>query len=222
MRVLLDSNIWRYVADQSAHEALDRCVSDAGIELVVVPALVSEARDLKDDATRKAILRLLANPARTRLMPEAFLEAQEIKDVIRRFRQEWLVRDPDLREVNALKLDWQRTDGGFWSRVYEISIHQGPTKPYVGNGSMPSRDRHQRRSANASLLASRPSRRSVFATPTACLHQRFLAGGENRLNTGACLVSTIFRPNSLSMKVLIESGLIAKSTLRQSKIHKNL
>jgi hypothetical protein len=117
MRVLLDSNIWRYVADQSAHEALDRCVSDAGIELVVVPALVSEARDLKDDATRKAILRLLANPARTRLMPEAFLEAQEIKDVIRRFRQEWLVRDPDLREVNALKLDWQLTDGGFWSRV---------------------------------------------------------------------------------------------------------
>jgi hypothetical protein len=50
-------------------------------------------------------------------MPETFLEVIEIKDVIRRFRAEWLIPDPDLTEVSALKWDWQRLEGGFWSRA---------------------------------------------------------------------------------------------------------
>ncbi len=130
MKVLLDSNLWRYVANQNAGAALEQCALKSHVQLVVVPALVFEARELKDDPVRKAILKLLAQPAWTRLMPEAFLEAQEIKTAIRRFRPEWLVPSPDLTEVNALELDWRRDDGGFWSRAHD------DTAPPVTNESL--------------------------------------------------------------------------------------
>ncbi|HET6978659.1 MAG TPA: hypothetical protein VFI24_20175 [Pyrinomonadaceae bacterium] len=119
MKVLLDSNVWRYVANQNAGAALEQCALKSDVQLVVVPALVFEARKLKDDPVRNAILKLLAHPAWTRLMPEAFLEAQEIKTAIRRFRPDWLIPSPDLTEVNALELDWRRDDGGFWSRAHD-------------------------------------------------------------------------------------------------------
>jgi hypothetical protein len=118
VKVLLDSNVWRYVANQNAGGALEQCALKSDVQLVVVPALVFEARGLKDDPVRKAILKLLAHPAWTRLMPEAFLEAQEIKTTIRRFRPEWLIPRPNLTQVNALELDWRREDGGFWSRAH--------------------------------------------------------------------------------------------------------
>src|ERR1041385_6385602 len=105
MKVMLDSNVWRYVANQNAGAALEQCALKNDVHVVVVPALVFEARELKDDPVRKAILKLLANPTWTRLMPEAFLEAQEIKTAIRYFRPEWLIPSPDLTEVKALELD---------------------------------------------------------------------------------------------------------------------
>lgn len=119
MKVLLDSNVWRYVANENAGAALEQCAFTSDTQLVVVPALVFEARELKDEPLRKALLKLLAHPAWTRLMPEAFLEAQEIKTAFRHFRPEWLIPSPDLTEVNALELDWRRNDGGFWSRAYD-------------------------------------------------------------------------------------------------------
>ena len=118
MKILLDSNVWRYVANQNAGAALEECALRSYVQLVVAPALVFEARGLRDDPVRKEILKLLAQPAWTRLMPEAFLEAQEIKTAIRRLRPEWLIPNPDLTEVNALELDWRRNNGGFWSRAH--------------------------------------------------------------------------------------------------------
>jgi hypothetical protein len=119
MKVLFDSNVWRYVANQDAGAALELCALENDVHVVVVPALVFEARGLRDDPVRKAILKLLARRTWKRLMPEAFLEAQEIKTAIRRYRPEWLIRSPDLTEVNTLELDWMRDEGGFWSRAEE-------------------------------------------------------------------------------------------------------
>lgn len=117
MKVLLDSNVWRYVADHGDGNELANCSAEFGTEIVVAPALVFEARALKDDAMRKKILELLGLPSWRRLMPEAFLEAEEIKNIVRRLRPEWLVPHPDLSEVNRLRLDWERADGGFWSNA---------------------------------------------------------------------------------------------------------
>lgn len=119
MKVLLDSNVWRYVADQEASGALRQAAAESGAELVVVPALIYEARNLEDISLRKRILRLLASPYWIRLMPEVLLEAEEIKNIVRRFRGEWLIGKPGLSEVNRLKWDWERPEDGFWSRARE-------------------------------------------------------------------------------------------------------
>lgn len=111
--------MWRYIVDQNAGEKLRRCALENEVHIVVVPALVSEVRALRDDRVRGAILKLLAHPGWTRQMPEAFLEAQEIKAAVRRLRPEWLIPSPDLTEVNALELDWVRDVGGFWSRAHD-------------------------------------------------------------------------------------------------------
>jgi hypothetical protein len=90
-KVLLDSNVWRYVADFGDASDLEEACAATGTAVVVVPALVFEARGLQDDDTRKKILALLARPAWTRLMPEAYLETEDIKAIVRRHRPEWLI-----------------------------------------------------------------------------------------------------------------------------------
>jgi hypothetical protein len=117
MKVLLDSNVWRYFADHDGGNELVTIAKVQGIEIAVAPALVFEARALMDELTRKKILKLLANPSWKRVMPEAFLEAEEFKAIVRHFRPEWLIASPDLREVERLRLDWEIAEGGFWSRA---------------------------------------------------------------------------------------------------------
>jgi hypothetical protein len=117
VKVLLDSNIWRYLADADAIKDLELIVSESEVELVVVPALIFEVNGLKDHTLRKKILRMLANPRWTRIMPEAFLEAEEIKNIVQKFRAEWIIPDPELSEVIKSKRDWECLENGFWSRA---------------------------------------------------------------------------------------------------------
>lgn len=119
MKVLLDSNVWRYIADYGDVDKLVQVTEECRVEIVVAPALVFEAMNLEDEATRRKILRLLAHPRWTRLMPEAFLEAEEIKSIIRRLRPSWLLPAPNLTEVAQLRYDWERPEGGFWSNAGE-------------------------------------------------------------------------------------------------------
>lgn len=117
MRVLLDSNVWRYVADQNAGPDLIRRSAEHKVEIVVVPALVFEAWQFRDDQRRRKILGLLADKNWRRLMPECYLEAEEIKAIVHHLRPEWLVKNPNLTEVNRQRWDWERAEGGFWSRA---------------------------------------------------------------------------------------------------------
>jgi hypothetical protein len=89
MRVLLDSNVRRYLVDHGDLHALEAAATAAGVEIVVVPGLVFEARLLRDDATRKKILAWLAHAAWTRLMPQTYLEAEEFKAIVHRRRPAW-------------------------------------------------------------------------------------------------------------------------------------
>lgn len=114
MKVFLDTNLWRYIADTDAFNTLEKISSDSGIELVVAPALVNEVRQFRDDNLRKKILKMIASPSMVRLMPEAYLEAEEIKAVIEKYRKEWLVQDPDRSEVDLLIEDWKSHSDGFW------------------------------------------------------------------------------------------------------------
>lgn len=117
MKVFLDTNIWRYIADTGAFNTLVETASNNGIELVVAPALVHEVRQLRDDTLRKKILNIIASPRLVRLMPEIYLEAEDIKKIMEKYRREWLIPNPDGSECDSLIDNWTKSEGGYWEDV---------------------------------------------------------------------------------------------------------
>jgi len=117
MKVFFDTNIWRYIADSEAFNALVEAASSNGIELVVAPALVHEVRQLRNDILRKKILNIITSPILLRLMPEAYLEAEDIKKVIEKYRRGWLTQSPDRSECNLLIEDFKKIEGGYWGNA---------------------------------------------------------------------------------------------------------
>jgi hypothetical protein len=117
MKVFLDTNIWRYIADADAFNTLATAASDNGVELVVAPALVHEIRQLRDDTLRKKILKMVTSSSMVRLMPEAYLEAEEIKKVFEKYRRDWLIQAPDCSEIDILVDDYKNPVSGFWTNA---------------------------------------------------------------------------------------------------------
>lgn len=115
-RVLLDTNIWRYIIDNEAQGALLRGARDGSYQVQIAPGVLYEALRLKNVTLRAALVRLMTNRRFQRLMPEAYSESIEILREIERARPDWLRKVPDLESFNRLKKDWTRTRGGFWAR----------------------------------------------------------------------------------------------------------
>ena len=116
MRVLLDTNVWESLAQASAGERLRVLASKLGHEILVSPAVVYEAIRNPDGTARKVTLDLLTNASWTRLMPEAFSEADELLRELERLRPEWLETSPDLRGFRINRRDWTSKER-FWRRV---------------------------------------------------------------------------------------------------------
>ncbi|HWV32428.1 MAG TPA: hypothetical protein VN038_22355 [Dyadobacter sp.] len=116
-RVLLDTNIWSYIADANAGDALVATAKRASLEIAIAPSIADEARAISDDSARKRILKLMGRPEWQRLMPEAFLECEELFEVVRQLRPHWIIDNPNLIEFNRLRYDWVRRKGGFWDRL---------------------------------------------------------------------------------------------------------
>lgn len=124
-RILLDTNIWRALADADAGQALLSTSKNNGLEIVIAPAVVYETLAMGDVVVRNRILRMQAAQHWTRLMPDAFTECLEIRNEVRRLHPEWLASDPDLSLFNRHERDWRRktasgkgySQQGFWDRV---------------------------------------------------------------------------------------------------------
>jgi hypothetical protein len=126
-RVLLDTNVWNYLAAHSGAAELAAACRGGGVTVVVAPAAVYEALAVTDKTTLSARSRLLTDERWKRLMPEAYLESQEILDQVRKFRPCWLLSKPPRGESQKLFRDWRRNGTGFWARVrerpYEAAEH---------------------------------------------------------------------------------------------------
>ncbi len=116
-RILLDTNVWSYIADQEAVSAVAQAARARSVEIVVTPSLVDELRRISDTTLRRKALQTITHPAWTRLMPEIYDECLELKAEIKRLRPEWVIASPKLTEVNRLRYDWIRRTGGFWDRA---------------------------------------------------------------------------------------------------------
>lgn len=113
-RMLLDTNVWRYVADARREDALIRFAKDGRWHVQIAPAVVFETLRFNDVALMRTIVGVQTKPQFHRLMPEAFSEAQEILTAIRSLRPGWLRDVPHLETVAALRDEWSRK--GFWRR----------------------------------------------------------------------------------------------------------
>lgn len=117
MRILLDSNIWRYVVDAHQVPALRNAVRRSKHSLVIAPAVLYEAAHTFDKVLRNALLSAMVDPSWKRLMPEAYSEAEEFKSEVRRLRPEWLRAHPNLERFKRIRYDWLRSKGGLWDRM---------------------------------------------------------------------------------------------------------
>ena len=93
--LLLDTNVWRYIADDRAGREVARVAERAAVRVCIAPAVVYEALRCGDPCLRAALVRLMTDAAWSRLMPEAFDEANELQDEIRRLRPGWLLSPRD-------------------------------------------------------------------------------------------------------------------------------
>ncbi len=125
--ILLDTNVWRAIADTNAEGQLVSALSRSGSQIAIAPAVVYETLRFENIALRNLILRIQTAPRWTRLMPEAFLECEEIRAEIGRVRPNWLSPNPDLSDYRRNVRDWTRrmrvgkqlSGLGFWNRVRE-------------------------------------------------------------------------------------------------------
>jgi hypothetical protein len=116
-RILFDTNIWIYLSHYVSVAALKRAARAGATKIVVAPSTLYEALRVKSSETRARRAAMITDPAWTRLMPEAYSEAQELLKEIRRLRPEWLKINGNKGAVQRLQHDWRRTKAGFWARV---------------------------------------------------------------------------------------------------------
>ncbi|MFM0217797.1 type II toxin-antitoxin system VapC family toxin [Paraburkholderia caledonica] len=117
MRILLDTNIWRYVVDHDALGAVQQAARKSRHEIVIAPAVVYEALRTGRSRLRDSLVSAMTLPCWKRLMPEAFSEAEEIKTEVKRLQSDWLRLREDLTWYRRLQYDWTRSRGGFWDRA---------------------------------------------------------------------------------------------------------
>ncbi|MDQ7903537.1 hypothetical protein RB614_03290 [Phytohabitans sp. ZYX-F-186] len=100
--------------DADAVEVIRKAAKTADVDLVACPAVVYECLRMSDIHLRRRLAKALTRNAWLRPMPEAFVEAEELREEITRLRPEWLVARPETRNWHQNRNDWR---SGFWRRV---------------------------------------------------------------------------------------------------------
>lgn len=106
MRLILDTNVWSYVADGDKGHEMKKMVRDSGIRLVLPPSILVEVLQLARDDVRDRIVRTVTGAQAQRLRTEADLEVHEIIASIRRYRPTWLRQLPDTATERRLREFW--------------------------------------------------------------------------------------------------------------------
>ena len=116
-RILLDSNVWRYIVDARALPDVMRAARVSKHKILVAPAVLYEAAQTANRDTRNVLLSAMSLPLWKRIMPEAYSESEEVKAEVTRLRPEWLRQIPDPVAFNRFRHDWTRVRGGAWERI---------------------------------------------------------------------------------------------------------
>jgi hypothetical protein len=144
-RIILDTNLWSTLDDGSLPR-LETLFEELDIQLQVLPSTLLEIVDIPlEEVRRKLVTGLARGSRRTRVRTEADLFAEEVVELIRRTRPEWLRRLPDRSEVERLRTFWLKK---VWRQALEDSaaLHQhqqgqSPLKGHIVDGQKQNRRR---------------------------------------------------------------------------------
>lgn len=117
LRVLPDTNVWSYIADEGAATDLRGWSRTTGHRVLVSPAVVFEQLRLGNDDVRRRHLDVTTRGCWDRMMPEAYSECAEAVQAARIRRPDWVwspPAEPAMRTYVANERDWKR---GFWQRA---------------------------------------------------------------------------------------------------------
>lgn len=109
-----DTNVWRYLVDAGAIEDVRLAAKRSCVTIVACPAVVYECLRVSNAALRGHLAKALTQNDWMRPMPEAFVEAEEVRQEITRLHPEWIDPRPDLRNYRKNREDW---GSSFWLRV---------------------------------------------------------------------------------------------------------
>lgn len=117
MKILLDTNIWRYLIDTGQHERLHQIARRSRAQITIAPLVIVETLKLNDRVLRNNIIALQTRDCWKRLMPEAYLECSDLREEIFKSHPKWVREKRDRVRFRNLRYDWVRSNGGGWSKV---------------------------------------------------------------------------------------------------------
>ena len=104
--LILDTNVWTYIAKADEGDALRALARGNDIEVVVPPSMLMEALKTRDLSIRRMIVRAMTAPGWTHPPTEALQEAVEFVLEVRRCRPEWCRSHVNEDRVAALSRFW--------------------------------------------------------------------------------------------------------------------
>jgi hypothetical protein len=113
-RILVDTNVWRYLVDLDGLETVYRAAKEADGQILACPAVLYEMLRFEDAPLRRRLVKAICRARWVRMMPEAFEESSEFRAEIARLRPSWLLSMPDFPEYNKLYNDWNGSRGAWW------------------------------------------------------------------------------------------------------------
>lgn len=119
MRLLIDTNVWMYLAESVRPSALRDEARRHKVTIVAAPAVLYEVLRMPETqrVVRDQALAMIAADWWSRPMPEAYDESMELLGEVRRLRPMWLSQNPVLEQFNQLRADWSTSSRGTWWRA---------------------------------------------------------------------------------------------------------
>ena len=110
MRLILDTNVWAYLADADEGDALADLEDRLGFRNVVPPSILLETLRTSNKEVRERIVQVMTARGNVRIHPstEAREMADELVAELRRLRPEWVRTFPETSQIKRLNKYWTK------------------------------------------------------------------------------------------------------------------
>ncbi len=131
LRVILDTNVWAYIADADESDALEQLEERLAVRIVVPPSLLLEALRTPDAEIRHRIVHAMTRRGAERVHPstEARQQVDEFVAEIRRLRPRWMRPFAHTADIAGFEKFWTK-------RIWQEAARD-PDRSAAAYGSTP-------------------------------------------------------------------------------------